>query len=206
MEKRYLALLAAVVVAAGLAVVGTIGGEYLADRTASRSTGPTGGVTSDAQRTSTGSGESDPAPPPSPGTATPPSPEPAGDEPTDRTYRIDRLLYEQGPLTVTLVSAEATDGRLRLNLVYRNGSATPWPVSCPTAEVDLVSSKIELADGRTVRPETSWCATTRAGESFSIAAGRAVDTWAVYPAVPATGQPFALTWYDFPTAEDIRLR
>jgi hypothetical protein len=108
-------------------------------------------------------------------------------------------------MSVTLVSAETTGGKLRLNIRYRNDSPIAWPVTCPTAEVDLASSQVTLPDGRAVRPERTWCATNRAGESFSIRPGEQVDSWAVYPVVPRTGSSFELTWYDFPDL-DVRLR
>ncbi|MER7421024.1 hypothetical protein ABT346_30305 [Micromonospora peucetia] len=56
-----------------------------------------------------------------------------------------------------------------------------------------------------MRPEATWCATTRAGESFSIAAGAQVDSWRVFPVDPEAGSSFELTWYDFPRL-DVRLR
>jgi hypothetical protein len=108
-------------------------------------------------------------------------------------------------MSVTLLSAETTGGRLRLNIRYRNDSSVAWPVSCPTVAVDLVSSQVTLPDGRAVRPERTWCAATRAGESFSIKPGEQVDSWAVYPTVPRTGSSFVLSWYDFPDL-DVRLR
>ncbi|RGC66400.1 hypothetical protein C5N14_23675 [Micromonospora sp. MW-13] len=209
MQKRYVGLLAVMVATACLAVVGALGGGYLADLTTSRSADPvavTGSAppaarvtpvaTESPDRTSTGSGNADPSPPESP----------AKEQPTRRTYQIDRLMYEQASMSVTLVSAEVNGGKLRLNLRYRNGSLVPWPVSCPTAAVDLISSWITLADGRIVYPENTWCATTRPGESFSIAPNTQATTWGVYPVVPETGSSFELTWYDFPTLDDIRLR
>ncbi|MFG1775758.1 hypothetical protein ACGFIG_04915 [Micromonospora sp. NPDC049048] len=193
MQKRYVGLLAVVVATACLAVVGTLGGWYLADRGASDSTSSGGdaATTGATGGPSTGSAETGPSP--------------TKEQPAGRTYRLDQLMYSQSGLTVTLVSAESTDGRLRLNLAYRNGTSVPWPVSCPTAEVDRTSSEIVLSDGRSVRPESTWCTTTRPGESFSIAPGQRVDSWAVFPVAAETGMSFELAWYDFPTL-DVRLR
>ncbi|SCL67133.1 hypothetical protein GA0070606_4485 [Micromonospora citrea] len=206
--KRYVGLLGVVVVTAGLAVVGALGGAYLADRGASRqadSTAVTG-------RPATGSGDAGPGPSGSAARSEPPArsgaPTPSkssGEQPVPRTYRLDRVIYDRASMSVTLVSAETTGGKLRLNIRYRNDSPVGWPVSCPTADVDLVSSQVTLPDGRAVRPERTWCAATRAGESFSIRPGEQVDSWAVYPAIPPAGSSFALTWYDFPDIE-VRLR
>ncbi|MER7335405.1 MULTISPECIES: hypothetical protein [unclassified Micromonospora] len=200
--KRYVGLLGVIVATAGLAVVGTLGGAYLADRTATRQAGPTGGT----DRPSTGSGPADPGPSASSGRPESPgaSASPSEAQPTPRTYRLDRPIYEQASLSVTLVSAETSGGKLRLNITYRNDSRVAWPVSCPDVDVDLVSSHIALSDGRTVRPERTWCATTRAGQSFSIGPGEQINSWAVYPVAPAPPSSFELSWYDFPTL-DVRL-
>ncbi|MEU4382902.1 hypothetical protein [Micromonospora echinofusca] len=198
MTKRYVGLLTVVAVTACLAVVGTLGGWYLADRGGSGRADPTPSArvavtTGAVGGPSTGS-------PGSPAAGASPGSPAAG-----RTYQLDQLVYSQSGLTVTLVSAQTTGGKLRLNLTYRNGSPVPWPVSCPTAEVDRTSSEIVLADGRTVRPDSTWCTTTRPDESFAIAPGERVESWGVFPVVPESGSSFELTWYDFPTL-DVRLR
>ncbi|MEU4640801.1 hypothetical protein [Micromonospora sp. NPDC023814] len=198
--KRYVGLFGVIVAAAGLAVIGTLGGAYLADRTATRQSDPTAAVTGSTGRPSTGSGNVDPGRSASSG----PSASPSQAQPTPRTYRLDRPIYEQASLGVTLVSAETSGGKLRLNIRYRNDSRVAWPVSCPTVDVDLVSSHLTLSDGRTVRPERTWCATTRAGQSFSIGPGEQINSWAVYPVVPEAASSFELSWYDFPTL-DVRL-
>ncbi|KAB1141490.1 hypothetical protein ACLQ20_29085 [Micromonospora sp. DT46] len=202
MTKRYVGLLALVAVTACLAVVGTLGGWFLAGRGDSGRADPTPSAR-DAATTGAVGGPStgSPAAGASPGAGASPTKE----QPAGRTYQLDRSVYSQSGLTVTLVSAATTGGKLRLNLTYRNGSPVPWPVSCPTAEVDRTSSEIVLPDGRTVRPESTWCTTTRPDESFSIAPGERVESWAVFPVVPETGSSFELTWYDFPTL-DVRLR
>ncbi|MGC4790767.1 hypothetical protein ACLQ22_23430 [Micromonospora sp. DT178] len=200
MQKRYVGLLAVVVATACLAVVGTLGGWYLADRTASGPVDPTtsGPVAATTAAATTGGPSAG-----SPATGSSPSPSPS--QPAARTYPLDQSVYRQAGLTVTLVSAEVTGGKLRLNLTYRNGSPVAWPVSCPTAEVDRTSSRVVLPNGRTVRPESTWCTTTRPDESFSIAPGERVDSWGLFPVAPESGSSFALTWYDFP-ALDVRLR
>ncbi|MER7168900.1 hypothetical protein ABT336_22885 [Micromonospora sp. NPDC000207] len=210
MQKKHLGLLAAVVaVTAVFAVFGTVGGEYLADRLGSRSvesTGDpslTGSATPDADPAESSSPR--PAESPTPVSRTPEADIPPGDL-ANGTYRIDRVMYDQSALTVTLVSAEVVDGRLRLNLTYRNNSASSWPVSCPTAEIDLTSSEVTLSDGRAVHPMDTWCIKERAGEFFSIAAGREVSTWAIYPTVPERTESFDVTWYDFPTLKAVQLR
>ncbi|MEH0973474.1 hypothetical protein V6U77_20340 [Micromonospora sp. CPCC 205546] len=196
MTRSNAGLLAVVAVTACLAVVGTLGGWYLADRGASGPSDPT-----PSARVAATTGAVGGASPGSPATgASPTKAQPAG-----RTYQLDQLVYSQADLTVTLVSAETTGGKLRLNLTYRNGSAAPWPVSCPTVEVDRTSSEVVLSDGRSARPESTWCATTRPDESFSIAPGERVESWAVFPLVPETGSSFELSWYDFPNL-DVRLR
>ncbi|MEU4772997.1 hypothetical protein [Micromonospora sp. NPDC023644] len=197
MTKRYAGLLAVIAATACLAVVGTLGGWYLADRTASGPVDPTpsGPVATTAAATTGG---------PSAGSAATGS-GPSPSQPAARTYPLDELLYSRAGLTVTLASAETTGGKLRLNLTYRNDSSVAWPVSCPTVEVDRTSSRIVLSDGRTVRPESTWCTTTRPDESFSIAPGTRVESWGVFPVVPEAGSSFELSWYDFP-ALDVRLR
>ncbi|MEH1102298.1 hypothetical protein [Micromonospora sp. CPCC 205561] len=202
MTRRYAGLLAVIAATACLAVIGTLGGWYLADR---RSSGPTDpGTSGPAAATTTAAGGTG-GPSTGPSAAGPgPSRPPTKEQPAARTYRLDELVYEQARLTVTLVSAEITGGGLRLNLTYRNGSTLPWPVSCPTVEVDRTSSQIVLSDGRRVRPESTWCAATRAGESFSIPPGARVDSWGVFPVAPVAGSSFELSWYDFPPL-DVRL-
>ncbi|MEU4776614.1 hypothetical protein [Micromonospora sp. NPDC023633] len=198
MQKRYVGLLAVIAVTACLAVVGTLGGWYLADRTAS---GPVDPTASGPVAASTGAATTGGQPAGSAATGSGPS----SSQPAARTYPLDELVYSRAGLTVTLVSAETTGGKLRLNLTYRNDSSVAWPVSCPTVEVDRTSSRIVLSDGRTVRPESTWCTTTRPDESFSIAPGKRVESWGVFPAVPEAGSSFELSWYDFPTL-DVRLR
>ncbi|MEV5765584.1 hypothetical protein AB0L34_13595 [Micromonospora sp. NPDC052213] len=205
--KRYVSLFGVIVATAGLAVVGTLAGAYLADRTATRQQDPTAAVTGSTGRPSTGSGNADPGHSASPGRSVSPGPSasPSQAQPAPRTYRLDRPIYEQASLSVTLVSAETSGGKLRLNISYRNDSRLAWPVSCPAVDVDLVSSHLTLSDGRTVRPERTWCATTRAGQSFNIGPGEQINSWAVYPVVPEAASSFELSWYDFPTL-DVRLR
>ncbi|MEU5946352.1 hypothetical protein ABZ793_12410 [Micromonospora sp. NPDC047465] len=198
--KRYVGLFGVIVATAGLAVVGTLAGAYLADRTGTRQPDPTAAVTGGTGRPSTGSGNADPGHSASPG----PSASPSQAQPGPRTYRLDRPIHQQASLSVTLVSAETSGGKLRLNIRYRNDSRLAWPVSCPAVDVDLVSSHLTLSDGRTVRPERTWCATTRAGQSFSIEPGEQINSWAVYPVVPEAASSFELSWYDFPTL-DVRL-
>ncbi|MEU7995993.1 hypothetical protein AB0B83_11715 [Micromonospora sp. NPDC049060] len=205
MTKRYVGLLALVAVTACLAVVGTLGGWFLAGRGDSGRADPTPSAR-DAATTGAVGGPSTGSPAAGASSGSPGAgASPTKEQPAGRTYQLDRSVYSQAGLTVTLVSAEVTGGKLRLNLTYRNGSPVPWPVSCPTAEVDRTSSEIVLSDGRTVRPESTWCTTTRPDESFSIASGERVESWAVFPVVPETGSSFELTWYDFPTL-DVRLR
>ncbi|MEH1015592.1 hypothetical protein V6U90_21070 [Micromonospora sp. CPCC 206060] len=79
-------------------------------------------------------------------------------------------------------------------------------MTCPSVEVDRTSSEITLADGRTVRPESTWCATTRPGQSFTVAPGAQLDSWALFPAVPEVGSSFRLSWYDFTDVENLQLR
>ncbi|MEU7935083.1 hypothetical protein [Micromonospora echinofusca] len=200
MTKRYVGLLTLVAVTACLAVVGTLGGWFLADRGDSGPADPTPPARGAATTGAVGG----------PSTGSPASGSPAagaspGSPAAGRTYQLDQSVYSQSGLTVTLVSAQTTGGKLRLNLTYRNGSPVPWPVSCPTAEVDRTSSEIVLSDGRTVRPDSTWCTTTRPDESFTIAPGERVESWGVFPVVPESGSSFELTWYDFPTL-DVRLR
>ncbi|GGM18669.1 hypothetical protein [Micromonospora yangpuensis] len=205
MQQRYVRVLAVIGLLMCVAVVGAVGGTYLADRTASSSTDPSASSSADPTRAGT---DSTPAGPvaDSPEPSEPAEPSASPQKPTDRTYAIDRKVYDELSLTVTLVSAEVTDGKLRLNLRYRNDALLPWPLTCPTAEVDRTSSRIVLSDGRTVYPERSWCATTRPGESITLAPGEQSDTWAVFPEVPEAGSSFSLHWYDFPELDDIRLR
>ncbi|SCL41681.1 hypothetical protein GA0074692_6442 [Micromonospora pallida] len=203
MEKRHAGTLAVIALMACLAVVGAVGGTYLANRANSQSDDPSvdptpsRSVTIDPASSETADPDSSESPEPS---------ESAG-EAEPRTYQIDREVYDALSLSVTLVSAEVTSGgKLRLNVRYRNDSLIDWPLACPTAEVDRTSSQVTLSDGRTVRPENSWCATTRPGKSFTLASGAEATTWALYPAVPAAGSSFDVTWYDFPVIEDVRLR
>ncbi|WP_326563395.1 hypothetical protein [Micromonospora peucetia] len=211
MKKRYVGLLAVIVGTAFLAVIGTLGGWYLADGTAPgpadlTASGPADPMASGPAAPTAAAGGGTGSPSTGSRTSGPASSEsPSKEQPAARTYQIDRLVYDQAGLTVRLVSAEITGGKLRLNLRYRNGSSVAWPVSCPTVEVDRTSSEIVLPDGRSVRPESTWCATTRAGESFSIAAGEQVDSWGAFPVAPEAGSSFELTWYDFPSL-DVRLR
>ncbi|MGK5520776.1 hypothetical protein ACSNN9_15650 [Micromonospora sp. URMC 107] len=204
MTKRYAGLLAVIAVTACLAVVGTLGGWFLAERGDSGPADPT----PSAQDATTGAvgGPSTGSAPTGASTGAPAADaSPTGAQPARRTYQLDQSVYRQSGLTVTLVSAETTGGKLRLNLTYRNGSSVPWPVSCPTPEVDRTSAEVVLPDGRTVRPESTWCTTTRPDESFTIAPGERVESWGVFPVVPESGLSFELTWYDFPTL-DVRLR
>lgn len=195
MNKRYVGVSAVVVGLGLLGVIGTVGGGYLADRTASRQVDSLATRTGGDSRTSTGPGGTSSGP----GRSESPETRPA-------TYQINRLIYDQASTTVMLVSAETTGGKLRLVVRYRNSSLLPWPLTCPAADADLTSSHIGLSDGRTVYPESTWCATTRAGETFTVAPGEQLTTWAVFPAAPAAGSSFALTWYDFPGLSDVQLR
>ncbi|MEU6077503.1 hypothetical protein [Micromonospora sp. NPDC047074] len=203
MQKRYAGLLAVIVATACLAVVGTLGGWYLAGRDASGSADST--TSGPVVPTTTAAGETGRPSTEAATTSPAQSDSPAGERPTTRTYQIDRLLYDQAGLTVRLVSAEVTGGKLRLNLRYGNASTIPWPVSCPAVEVDRTSSQVVLPDGRSVRPESTWCATTRPDQSFDIPAGTQVTSWGVFPVAPEAGSSFELTWYDFPSL-DVRLR
>ncbi|MEU4568280.1 hypothetical protein [Micromonospora sp. NPDC023956] len=207
MEKRHVGTLVVIAVMACVAVVGAVGGTYLANRNASQSPDPTPTVT----------GSSEPSPSSesseSPGSESP-EPEPESPEPSASpeqvkpgTYQINEVVYDALSLSVTLVSAEVADGKLKLNVRYRNDSLIAWPLACPVVEIDRISSKVVLSsDDRTVYAESSWCATTRAGESFSLAPGKQATSWALYPVVPEAGAPFDVTWYDFPVVEDVRLR
>jgi hypothetical protein len=205
-EKRHAGTLAVIVLMACLAVVGAVGGTYLANRAGSRSPDPT----PSADPTPVSSETADPGSSESPEpTESSESPEPSEsiEAAEPGTYQLDRTVYDALSLNVTLISAEVTSGgKLRLNFRYRNDALIAWPLSCPTAEVDRTSSQVTLSDGRTVRPENSWCATTRPGESFSLAPDTEATTWALYPVVPGAGSPFDVTWYDFPVIEDVRLR
>lgn len=205
MEQRYVRVLAVIGVLVCAAVVGAVGGAYLGDRSASPSADPTASSSAGTGPTRTG---------PTPTGSVAASPEASESvEPSasprklpERTYRIDRTVYDALSFNVTLVSAEVTGGKLRLNFRYRNDALMPWPLACPTPEVDRTSSHIVLSDGRTVHPERTWCAATRPGESFTLEPDKYADTWAVFPAVPEAGSSFDLSWYDFPDLEDIRLR
>jgi hypothetical protein len=216
MEKRHVGTL--VVVLAVVAVVGAVGGTYLATRGDSATTDRTvdAGSTMDAGR-QTGGPEADggaaPAQParPSSGatTASPDSSDSSGSSGSSgggtRTYRLDRTFYNQSSMTVTLVSAEVTGSKLRLNVRYRNGSATaPWALECSPVDEDRELVLLTLADGRTVRPESTYCS-TRPGESIELAPGRDLASWAVFPVAPQAGSSLDLSWYDFP-ATDLTLR
>ncbi|TCB95539.1 hypothetical protein E0H26_18920 [Micromonospora zingiberis] len=193
MQRRYGVLIAVVVSTAGLALVGSLAGYYLAARDGSPST---------QARTDR-----------SPETGADTSPVSGGDDAqqtpssTERqTYRLDRQIYQQSSFNLTLTSAETADGAVRLTFRYRNDSPLPWPLACPTREDDLALSALTLADGRTVRPTDTWCAAERPGETVSVAPGQSIDTWGVFPASPAPTEPFSVSWYDFPVLEDVQLR
>ncbi|WDZ84913.1 hypothetical protein [Micromonospora cathayae] len=213
MEKRHVGTVAIVTVLAGVAVVGAVGGNYLANRDDRAATDRTvdAGRTPDADAPTGGPGATggpDSAapstkPPAGSSTSTAPSAPPGDGQP--RTYRLDRVFYDQASMTVTLVNAEVTGSKLRLNVRYRNGSVVPWTLNCPTAAEDRESAQLTLADGRTVQAESTYCATTRPGESFDLAPGRELTSWAVFPVVPQVGSSFELSWYDFP-ASDLQLR
>ncbi|MGY3515156.1 hypothetical protein ACVMYR_02435 [Micromonospora sp. PTRAS2] len=216
MEKRHVGTL--VVVLAVVAVVGAVGGTYLATRgdgaTADRTVdaGSTVDAGGDAGRQTGGpeaTGGADRADQP----ARPSSGAPTGSSDSSssgssgggsRTYRLDRTFYDQASMTVTLVSAEVTGSKLRLNVRYRNGSATPWALECSPVAEDRELVLLTLADGRTVRPESTYCS-TRPGESIELAPGRELASWAVFPVAPQAGSSLDLSWYDFP-ATDLTLR
>ncbi|WP_229406437.1 hypothetical protein [Micromonospora sp. NBRC 110038] len=209
MEKRHVGTL--VVVLAVVAVVGT----YLATRgdgaTAERTVDA--GSTVDAGR-QTGGPEAGGGAAPVEQSTRPSSGAPTGSSASSgssgssdggsRTYRLDRTFYDQASMTVTLVSAEVTGSKLRLNLRYRNGSVVPWGLECSTVAEDRELVLLTLADGRTVRPESTYCS-TRPGESFDLAPGRELASWAVFPVAPQAGSSLELSWYDFP-ATDLTLR
>ncbi|SCE89392.1 hypothetical protein GA0070558_11298 [Micromonospora haikouensis] len=214
MEKRHVGTLVAVL--AVVAVVGAVGGTYLATRgdgaTADRTVdaGSTVDAGGDAGRQTGGpeaSGGADPADQParpSSGAPTVSSGSSGSSDGGSRTYRLDRTFYDQASMTVTLVSAEVTGSKLRLNLRYRNGSVVPWGLECSPVAEDRELVLLTLADGRTVRPESTYCS-TRPGESFDLAPGRELASWAVFPVAPQPGSSLDLSWYDFP-ATDLTLR
>ncbi len=195
--RRYRAGLLIVAAVACVAVLGAAGGCYVADRAALRSDETADPVSSSGAPASPDGGT---------GNTGSTSAASSGDGgPSTRTYRINRLMYRQGSVTVTLVSAETAAGSLRVNLRYRNDSPVEWPLTCPDAEDDRNHSRLALPDGQIVHSENTWCATNRPGASFSIAPGGQLNSWGVFPMVPEIEQPFQLTWYDFPTLDDIRL-
>ncbi|SCF11340.1 hypothetical protein GA0070216_105130 [Micromonospora matsumotoense] len=204
MEKRHVGTL--VVVLAAMAVVGAVGGNYLATRNNSAATDRTvdAGSTVDAGRQTGGpeaSGGAAPAEPPAqPSSDVPTGPSGSSGDGPAQTYRLDRGLYDQSSMTVTVVSAEVTGSKLRLNLRYRNSSVSPWTLNCPTVAEDRELVQLTLAGGKTVRPESTYCSTTRPGESFDLAPGRELTSWAVFPVAPQAGSPFELSWYDFPAS------
>ncbi|MFI7433298.1 hypothetical protein [Micromonospora haikouensis] len=215
MEKRHVGTL--VVVLAVVAVVGAVGGTCLATWGDSATTdravdaGSTVDAGGDAGRQTGGpeaSGGAAPAQPARPSSGAPtgsPDSSSAGSSGGgSRTYRLDRTFYDQASMTVTLVSAEVTGSKLRLNLRYRNGSVVPWGLECSTVAEDRELVLLTLADGRTVRPESTYCS-TRPGESFDLAPGRELTSWAVFPVAPQAGSSLDLSWYDFP-ATDLTLR
>ena len=193
MQRRFGVLIAVVVSTAGLALVGSLAGYHLAAR-------------NDSPSTQAGT-ERSPQPP------TDRSPARGGDDarPTParterQTYPLARQVYQQSSFNLTLTSAETADEGLRLIFRYRNDSLLPWPLTCPTRDDDLASSALTLADGRTVRPTNTWCATERPGETVVVAPGQSIDTWGVFPVSPAPAEPFSVHWYDFPALEEVRLR
>ncbi|WP_433687763.1 hypothetical protein ACQP0I_01915 [Micromonospora carbonacea] len=212
MEKRHVGTL--VVVLACVTVVGAVGGTYLATRgdgaTADRTVDA--GSTVDAGRQTGGpeaGEEAAPAQPARPSSGTPTGSSDSSSSGSSgggsRTYRLDRTFYDQASMTVTLVSAEVTGSKLRLNVRYRNGSATaPWALECSPVAEDRELVLLTLADGRTVRPESTYCS-TRPGESIELAPGRDLASWAVFPVAPQAGSSLDLSWYDFPTT-DLTLR
>ncbi|MEU8048809.1 hypothetical protein [Micromonospora haikouensis] len=218
MEKRHVGTL--VVVLAVVAVVGAVGGTYLATRgdgaTADRtvdagSTVDAGGDAGGDAGRQTGGPEVSGGAVPTDQPARPSSGAPTGSSGSSgssgggsRTYRLDRTFYDQASMTVTLVSAEVTGNKLRLNLRYRNSSVVPWGLECSTVAEDRELVLLTLADGRTVRPESTYCS-TRPGESFDLAPGRELASWAVFPVAPQAGSSLELSWYDFP-ATDLTLR
>ncbi|WP_285790639.1 hypothetical protein [Micromonospora sp. NBRC 101691] len=200
-EKRHAGTLAVIAVMACLAVVGAVGGTYFANRNASPLPDPTPTVTGSSESPQPSASPSDSA---DPATSTEPSASPRPAEPG--TYQINEVVYDALSLSVTLVSAEVTGDKLKLNFRYRNDALIAWPLTCPVAEIDRISSKVVVGDDQTVYAESSWCATTRAGETFNLAPGTQAMSWALYPVVPGAGAPFDVTWYDFPVVEDVRLR
>ncbi|SCL32391.1 hypothetical protein GA0070616_4453 [Micromonospora nigra] len=211
MEKRHLGTLAFVAVLALMAIVGAVGGFHLAGPGDPRSTdsptradGGPAGSDADPDAADPDAADPDAADPDTTGS------DATGSEPQEpdrpRTYPLDRPVYDQASMRVTLVNAEVRGGSLRLNVTYRNDSAVPWPLSCPTAEDDRTSSRITLADGRSVGPDNSWCATHRPGESFLLAPGAQATSWGDFPVVPEAGSAFRLSWYGFPEVADLRLR
>ncbi|MGC4807103.1 hypothetical protein [Micromonospora sp. DT233] len=215
MHNRIIGVLVAIVALAGLAVVGALGGGFLASLNEADPVGFTPTATAGPTRAPA------PAPTMAPTLAPTPSPArtstgsdrvvstaPASPEETRRpaggTYRLDRVIHAQASTSVKLLTAEVTGDRMRLNTVYRNASASPWWLKCPTLDMDLASLHITLADGQIVRPERTWCA-ARAGESFALEPGQQVSSWAVFAVVPEIGSSFALSWYNFPVAYGLRL-
>lgn len=187
MQKRHLGTVAFVAVLALMAIVGAVGGSYLAGRDDARST-------DSSTRADEGTTGSDSA------GSNQPEPE------RPRTHPLDRLVYDQASMRVTLVDAEIKGDSLRLNLAYRNDSTLPWPLSCPSVEDDRVSSRITLSDGRSVGPDNTWCATNRPGQSFFLAPGTQATSWGDFPVVPEAGSTFRLSWYGFAEVDNLRLR
>ncbi|WBB79566.1 hypothetical protein O7606_26025 [Micromonospora sp. WMMD882] len=184
------------------AVVGAVLGTYLADRDEPEAA-PRAEPTVTASRTPSAA---DPVASLAPSAAEPrssvaPSSAAAGG---NRTYPIGRVIHSEESATVTLVSAEVNGDAMRLNFRYRNNSAGVWELSCPAVSLDAEFAYLALPDGRVVRTTSTWCGTTRPGESFSLRPGEQLDSWGVFASTPPVGSTFSLSWYGY-TVHDLRL-
>ena len=123
LQQRHVHILAIIGVLVCVAVVGGVGGTYLANRNASAPIDPSPGV------------GLDPTPATTPEVSESVEPSPSPSKLIDRRYRLDLELYDVLSRSVTLVSADVDGGNLRLNVRYRNDSLLDWQLACPITGV-----------------------------------------------------------------------
>jgi hypothetical protein len=118
---------------------------------------------------------------------------------------VDRRIYTEGGRTITLVDMEVKGDQLRVNFLYRNGSARAWALVCRPAEAELKSSYLVVGRSN-VYPEKTRCSTEEPeGTTYTLQAGDTLRSYAVFATVPAEGTTFALQWYTFPRIGGLKL-
>jgi hypothetical protein len=108
------------------------------------------------------------------------------------THAVNRKIFNDGSLLVTLTNIRVRGSRMRVDVAYRNTTSASHALACAGYEDPSIVT-VSLANGRVLRATNTYCS-DHPSAIFILDPGTVHVSYAIFTVTDSFAQPFSFHW------------